>query len=861
MSNDDENPGTADAALDAVESAGGLIGGEAGAAIEQGAGAARSIGAAGSGDAARGAGSLASGASSATDAARYIVPDRDAQQVLSGGGSALRGVGDAADALGGIGGGLNDVEFTLEVAGADGRWGVTSVSLTEELNTVPTCTVTALHDAPVEVSELLHKECALTMDRADQQRHFRGIIWHAQVDQELEDFVVTLSVAPAAAYLNARTDFKIYQDKTVVQVIKEAYETVLGGLQRKVNDENLHETYETREYVVQYRETSLAFITRLAEEEGLFWYFDHEEEKEVLVLADSVNNLPQARPQAKGEVHYHGDPGQLPDGEAVTHIRHDQRVGATDSVITDYDWTNPPVDVRGKQTGRSSQEPALEIFEHASAVVFHGYDGTQYGGNTAERQARLRAARLDLGRQEWRMQSTVVSAQPGHTLAVTGAPDGSLDQRYLIVAAHGHGRANGARGSWTNTLDVVPVSMPYCPPRRIAKPIAYGPEEAVIVGPDEIHTDEHGRVKVHFFWDRHHARDADDSSCWLRVQQNWAGPGFGTFYLPRVGMEVVVSFFGGDPDRPLVTGCLYNGANHANVDLPAKKTQTLIRTKSSVRSDGFNEIRFEDEAGNEFIYVHAQKDLNEVVENNHSTHVKANQTNTVDGNQTETVGGNQTMTVKKDRKKTIEQDERTHVLGNRTEEVDGDEKITIHGERKTEIDGNDGLIVHGDRETHVDGKDKKEVVGGREVTIADHDNLQVIGGANRNVHVTGQHNITVDGHFKVVEGGTETLYLNSGNTYLECSGRVQIKSDGAHLDMKPGGHVKLTCTTFEVATPGAGLKLADGKLEATADTEAKVAGSASVVKLEGSGATVSGPKVTSSASGMNEITGILVKIN
>lgn len=622
---------------------------------------------------------------------------------------------------------------------------------------------------------------------------------------------------------------------------------------------------------MQYRETDLAFVQRRLEEEGIFYYFVHDGDYEEFVLADANSGLPDAVDQDESRVAWGNPQTPPPGGECVSRAVKFENVGATDVVVAEYNWTAPEAPgPRGEKTGRGELDPALEVYDHTDSVRLHGYDGAKYGANDAADQARMRAELLDLRRKRWNLSANLVGAQPGHVIELVGCPDGSLDDRYVIVSVEGSGSANeGSSGDFGCHLRVVPANMPLRPARRTPVPEISAFESAVVAGPDgeEIHTDEHGRVHVRFHWDREHsATEPALSSCWMRVMHGWAGGGFGTTFIPRVGMEVVVAFFQGNPDQPFVLGCLYNGAHHSPVVTPDNKTQSAIRTKSSPSSEGFNELRFEDKAGSEFIYTYAQKDYNEVVENNHSTRVKNCQTNTVDVNQTETVGKNQTMTVKKDRKKTVHGDETTVIgpdSGNRTETVHGEEKVNVKKTRTHVVTDDETLTVeHGKRTVTVQtGKDEETYSGGRNTEVSQFDNLKVIDGANRNVEVSGQYNIAIDGHFKVVQGGTETIYLNGGDTYIEGSGRVQIKSDGAHLDMKPGGKVKLTASSFEVAVDGCGLKMEKGKIKLAGETETEIGGSSSTLKLEGSGATVSGSKVTSSASGINEITGILVKIN
>lgn len=305
---------------------------------------------------------------SASDPARYIVPEREAQQLLSGGGqgdAASRGAAEALDGLDGAGTSdeLGLVELHLEVADATGHWGIEHVALSERMNAVPRCDITATYAGRVEASDLLRKDVALTVELGSYRRDFKGVVWHARTtshDVEQET-TVHLTVMPAMAYLGERVDSHIYQDCTVVDVIKAVYEEVLGGLTRTIDDEFLQRNYETREYVVQYQETHLAFISRLAEEEGIFWFLDHEGEREVLVLADAVGGLPRARADHGGKVAFQTGGGDAHGGEAAFAARHYETVGATDSVVSDYDWTNPSLEVKGEQKGRSDEEPSLEI--------------------------------------------------------------------------------------------------------------------------------------------------------------------------------------------------------------------------------------------------------------------------------------------------------------------------------------------------------------------------------------------------------------------------------------------------------------------------------------------------------------------
>ncbi len=724
---------------------------------------------------------------------------------------------------------------------------------------MPSCFVEARYAGHLEVSELLHSEATLFIERAEHRREFKGIIWHAQVDEHAHDdgVVVQLEIMPRAALLGTHVTRKLFQGKTVVEVIEAVYANLLGDLQQTVNTDGLQRGYETREYIVQYDESDLAFISRLCEQEGIFWYFDHEPDQPVLMLADTVSGLAEAHDGALDFTDHHGE---TPDFEGIWEVHHVEEIGATDVRLRGYDWTNPTLQVDATEVERGEAPPSLEVYDpRTHAMIYDRYAGEQYGNNTAKVQVKLRAERLDLSRQRWSMTTSVVGARAGTLLELRGAPDSDLDQRYLIVAVHGSGgAADEVSGHWENTLEVVPASMPYRPPRKTPRPTTNGITTAVVVGPSgsEIHTDEHGRVRVRFHWDLDHEPGEELSSCWMRVAHHWAGPGFGTFFLPRVGMEVIVSFLEGDPDRPLVTGCVYHGQNRAGVELDAKKTQSLIRTKSSPNSEGFNEMRFEDEAGNEFISVHAQKDYNETVLNNHSTTVHANQTNTVDKDQTEHVKGEQSMTVDK----------------NRTVHIGGSQDVTIDGGEANNGVSGSKLAITGDY--------KVDVSNWIEIEAPTHIRLTCEG---TSIELTPGKIVfkAGDGAQMVLDANAMTRSKDGTEVLLDADARMSA-STGAEVTLTgdadmhsiAGSQVLLDVSAKMVSSKAAVVELTSNadmsgieanvtgnvKAEVSAPT-AKLAGAAGSVEATSSGVDVAGPSVNVSGDGAVNVTGAIVKIN
>jgi type VI secretion system secreted protein VgrG len=306
------------------------------------------------------------------------------------------------------------------------------------------------------------------------------------------------------------------------------------------------------------------------------------------------------------------------------------------------------------------------------------------------------------------------------------------------------GGASGSSVNYSNRFECFPLEVDQ-PPVARAKPRVFGYQTAVVVGPpgEEIHTDRHGRVKVLMHWDREQRDEVPDTSCWLRVAQMWAGAGWGTLFLPRVGMEVLVSFIDGDPDRPIVTGCVYNGANQPPYSLPNDRTKSTIKTSSSPGGSGFNELRFEDAKGTEELFMQAQRDMNTNVLRNQST----------------TVGNDQRVTVKNDRTVDITGYESDSVGKDRMRSVDGNEEITIAGSQYVQIGA---PAVPGEAPGA-----KTPAVPGAEV------------------HVTGTHTIEATEKL-VLKVGATSLVITAQNLAITTDGSVDVGAANSSMSLREG---------------------------------------------------------------------------
>jgi type VI secretion system secreted protein VgrG len=335
----------------------------------------------------------------------------------------------------------------------------------------------------------------------------------------------------------------------------------------------------------------------------------------------------------------------------------------------------------------------------------------------------------------------------------------------------------------------VAADVPWRPERRTPRPTVPGPQTAVVTGPpgEEIHTDAHGRIKCQFHWDREGRRD-DASSCWIRVAQAWAGQGWGALYLPRIGHEVVVEFLEGDPDRPLVTGSVYNGANAPPIDLPGEKTRSTLRSASSPGSNGSNELRFEDAAGHEEVYLHAQRDLSIVVEHDKDQWVGGNEQLLVEKDRARQVGGNQTLQVDKDDSTTVGGSQTLAVTGNRATTVGGNHDEKVAGAQSISVGATRNLVV-ALASTESVGLAKSLSVGGAYAVTVGAAMNELVGGVKAE-EVGGSRSETIGGKKSETVGGSRTLDV--GGDLGEAVGGKRTLNVAKDLTVNVGGALRQT---------------------------------------------------------------------
>jgi type VI secretion system secreted protein VgrG len=467
--------------------------------------------------------------------------------------------------------------------------------------------------------------------------------------------------------LTLRADCRIFQGRTVPQIL----ETLFTGFAFR---SELTGSYSVRDYCVQYRETDFAFASRLMEEEGIAYYFEHARGSHTLVLVDDVEQFAPCPGLDTANVRSAGSSEELDD--AVTACTLEAAVTTDRVLLNDYNFETPATQLLASSAGGAS---SFAVFDYPGGYALQ---------SAGERLARLRwearaadAARL-LG------QGTCRGFVAGHRFTLAGYDRPDANAAYVLRAV----ALRADQHAYANEFQAFPAATAFRPAPRTPRPTIPGTQTAVVVGKsgEEIWTDSYGRVKVQFHWDRVGKND-ENSSCWVRVAQGWAGKGWGSVVLPRIGQEVVVTFLDGDPDRPLVTGCVHNGDHAVPYALPGAQTRSTFHSSSSPGGAAFNEIRFEDRKDEEELYLHAGRDLTvDVVRNRAATIQQGDDELTVTkGKRTVTISeGDETLAVAKGTRTVTVKGAETHENGDAfTHKTGGDYVLKVTGNLTIEASG------------------------------------------------------------------------------------------------------------------------------------------------------------------------------
>lgn len=628
--------------------------------------------------------------------------------------------------------------------------------------------------ADIDLDSMVGQRARLLIGSIESRRYVNGIIERFEQGGSggaADETIYCATLVPTVAPLGLITNCRVFQEVSTIEIVKQVF------AQAKLPSEALRigvreSSYKPRDYCVQYQETDLAFICRLLEEEGIAFFFEHSERKDVMAIVDAPAGW-KGVPGADNLVYrHHHDSALAPEG--VTVLNASSSMYAGKALLRDYRFVHPDLS-------------DMEVT--ASGSAFSQYQRYFYPGEYVEPQLGDRLVRVRLQEQEWQRHvyhgsANVAALVSGHRFHLKEHPRAGNNQEYLIlsfVVSGGHACGDTPASFALEQLRCIPAQVQFRPERKTPRPHMSGVHTAIVVGPEgeEISCDKFGRVRVRFHWDRRTERRGE-SSCWIRVSQPWAGNAYGGMFLPRIGQEVVVDFIDGDPDRPIIIGRVYNGDNALPYGLPGSKTVSTLRSNSSPRASGFNELRFEDEANNEEFYVHAQRNFKKEILKDSDTTINGNHTETIDGNSTykikkdwtigvdgnrdTTIGGNETLTVKKNQSTTVEGDRSARIKGNDQLEVDKDQHISIRGNLDETVDKKLNQHVQGDISQSTDAN--LSIQASKNISITADGDVSITG---RNITLTGNQKVTI------VVGGN-TITLSSSGITIDGS---KVKINGA----------------------------------------------------------------------------------
>jgi type VI secretion system secreted protein VgrG len=525
-----------------------------------------------------------------------------------------------------------------------------SMTATEELGRPFLCELMmSSTEAKGDLTKLLGSSVTITMQQPPSgKRYFNGIITRmAYAGLRGGACTYRIELRPWIWLLSQTQDCLIFQQKSPFDIITSVFQTA-GFSQFEDNRQNQAGSV-VLDYCVQYRETSLAFATRLMEEYGMYYFFKHSDGEHKLVIADD----PNSHASVGAAIPFQVDETELRAVEDhIWQWSSDLMIMPGQFTFRDYNFTTPSADLTSRTTKSGNHTyGTFEVYDYPGP-----YDTTGNGQKLSD----VRMQDLDGRRQISFGTSNSRRLYTGCKFTLDKFYQDSENTEYTIIRgtytlSMGEGMATDTsqlRDTFRCLFQAIKGTIPFRLDRQTRRPMIRGPQTAKVVGQsgDEITTDQYGRIKVQFYWDRKGAQD-ENSSCWIRVAQPWAGAGWGAMVIPRIGQEVVVEFLEGNPDRPIVTGCVYNANQTVPYSLPDNKTRSTFKTNSSTGGSGYNELRFEDKAGSEEVYFQAQKDYNMmVVQGNSAVTVKqGNHSHTVSqGNNSTTVSqGNDSLTVSK----------------------------------------------------------------------------------------------------------------------------------------------------------------------------------------------------------------------
>jgi type VI secretion system secreted protein VgrG len=684
-------------------------------------------------------------------------------------------------------------------------------------------------------------------------RHFNGFVSRFQAGDEDDNKRrnYRAEVVPWLWFLTLTSDCRIFQNKKVPEIIEQIFKD-LGFTDFQMQCKGSH---PTRDYCVQYRESDFNFVSRLMEEEGIFYFFKHEDGKHTMVIADHKGAYQDCKEK---EVDYPRDFGSRAIEDYITAWEHRWEFRTGKIAQTDYNFETPSTKLMTSEKTVVSL-PGMDKYEEYD---FPGGYGKKADGDPL---AKTRMEESEAGHDIVHGASFCKSFTPGGKFKIKQHRSNSeVGKSYVLTSVKHSAKETVAyetgiqlEGQYENHFTCIPDSVSFRPARITEEPFVQGPQTAVVVGPggEEIYTDKYGRVKVQFFWDREGKKD-ENSSCWMRVSQVHAGKAFGGIDLPRIGEEVIVSFLEGDPDLPIITGRVYHAENMPPYGLPAGKVISGMKSNSTKGGGGYNEYILDDTKGNELIREHGQFDKDSTIEHDLREHVLNNRNRDVGVDETIAIGSNQKYSIGSNQTGSVGANKSLTIGSNHTESIGSSMTINV-GTMLTETVGiNYSETVGAAMELTV-GAFMSQTIGAIYTLSVGASMSESIGaskkstiGASRKEQVGANVTEKVGGNVSQQVGGKHTekvsgdYLLKAKNITLNAESSITLKTGSASITLKKSGDITIKGTNIKI----------DGsaKIDETAPNISSEASAKNVTK---------GAMVNVEASAINTIKGSLVKIN
>ena len=631
------------------------------------------------------------------------------------------------------------------------------------------------------------------------KRYINGVVASASNSGSRGEYALyTLDVKPWLWLLTHSTDCRIFTDLSAPDIVLQ----VLQDNGFVDVDNRLADSYPSRNFCVQYQESDFSFVSRLMEHEGIYYYFEHADGKTILVLCDSA----AAHGTIRGYEDVSHGASEPADGSAqdvqdfLSGWSTRRRVNSAKYVMNDFGFADPKADLLATAARRVSTAWAeYEKYEYPGA--YPGLESGQPDRSQAERLAQRRMERELSLHETSSGHGNVRGLSAGHLFNLTGCEREDQNREYLVICAEldisldsYYSGVDNAAIEFNTHIECIHSQHSFRPQSQTVKPLIQGPQTALVVGPDgeTVWTDEHGRVKLQFHWDRYGHAD-EKSSGWVRVSQLWAGERWGAIFIPRVGQEVIVEFIDGDPDRPIVTGRVYNGDRPVPYDLPANAMQCGIKSRSSSNgsSSNFNEIRMDDESGNEEFYIQAEKnyrqlvknDQSEAIGNDYSVSVVKNKSETVGHDKSTSIANSKTTNVGLNHQEAIGRNMMISVGANLTEKVAINYAQTVGAAMNLSI-GAAFVETVGDTKQQSIGRSKTETIGKDKTVNVGGDKSETIGGRHQEA-VSEDYVLTAK---KVLILAEDEIVLNTGKASITMKSDGTITIDGKDVSVKGTGN-------------------------------------------------------------------------